>query len=81
MTDSILDTSRALAAAKAVFDSRDPATQSGKVFVTLEHTVAVILLALGDGDPAWAAKMLNEAVVPGVEERLAYYNAKKRKTT
>lgn len=50
----------------------------GKIMVTLEHTVAGILLAVMGNDAKKAAGMLNEGLVPGVEKRLGMYAAKKR---
>jgi hypothetical protein len=73
------DTKRALAAAQAIIGGRsaenaDPAS----IMVTLEHTVATVLIALC-GNPAIAAGMLNEALVPGVERRLAFYGSKDKR--
>ena len=44
--------------------------------VTLEHTIATVLLVLY-GTPEKAAAMLNEALVPGIEVRLSLYAAKR----
>lgn len=76
MSDSEKDVSRARHAAHAILDGRD-VDQYGKIMVTLEHTVAAILLAVNGSDPRKAASVLNEALVPGVEARLAFYNSKK----
>jgi capsid protein len=67
------DTKRTVAAARAIIDNR---VHAASVMVTLEHTVAAVLLTLYP-DPHVAAGMLNEALVQGVEQRLAGYGAKK----
>lgn len=74
MSESQNDSRRAKTAAKAIMDNRFP-DQHGAIMVTMEHTVALVLLALY-GDPARAAAMLNEALVQGVENRLAFYASK-----
>lgn len=75
MGDNVNDTVRALAAAKAIIDSRDPIGQQGEILVTTEHAIATVLLAVM-GDARSAAGMLNNGLVPGIEERLAYYASK-----
>lgn len=70
------DTERAFAAARSIFDGRDPKSDFGGVMVTLEHVVAVVLLALLSS-PERAAGMLNEGLVQGVESRLALYASKR----
>lgn len=77
MSDAILDTPRALAATKAIIDGRDPFVDASKILVTAEHAFACVLLATHNGDPRKAAMMLNEGLIPGIEQRLAYYAAKK----
>ena len=77
MSEAQNDTKRALAAARLIFDGRDPKSDFGAVLVTLEHAVATVLLTVMR-DPAKAAALLNEGLVPGVEERLAFYSSKKR---
>lgn len=76
MTKPSKDRDRALAAAKLIVDGRDPVTEMGAVLVTLEHLVAVVLLATMDRDQNKAAAMLNEGLVQGVEMRLALYASK-----
>jgi len=73
MTENQKDTKRAVAAARIIIDDR---VEVASVLVTLEHTVAAVLLTLYP-DPRAAANMLNEALVQGVEMRLAWYGAKK----
>lgn len=72
MTEPQKDTQRALAAAKSIFDGRDPVTDFSSVLVTTEHAVATVLLAIFN-DPAKAAAMLNEGLVQGIESRLALF--------
>jgi hypothetical protein len=74
--NSILDTSRALAAAKAIIDGRNPVKDMSSILVTAEHAFACILLATQNGDARMAARVLNEGLIPGIEERLAYYASK-----
>lgn len=71
------DTQRALTAAQAIFGGR-PTRDAAAVMVTLEHTVATVLMALY-GDQRMAACILNEALVPGVELRLTYYTPKDKR--
>lgn len=76
MSENVKDTPRALAAAKAIIDGRDPVAQQSSILVTAEHAFATILLACMGGDPRKAAAMLNEGLIPGIEQRLAFYAAK-----
>lgn len=59
--NNVMDTQRALAAAKAIIDGRDPSTDYASILVTAEHAFAVVLLACMGGDPrkaAWAGDIL-----------------------
>jgi hypothetical protein len=76
MTEAQKDTQRAAAAMRAIFDGRSPATDFSSVMVTTEHAIAGVLLALYPGNPAMAAKMLNEGLLPGIESRLSLYASK-----
>jgi hypothetical protein len=79
-TEPQRDTARAYAALRAIFAGRDvdkPDTGPA-VMVTLEHVIAAVLLAATGQDPRKAAGMLNEALAPAVEERLALYAARQR---
>jgi hypothetical protein len=76
MHESQKDTQRALAAAKSIFDGRNPASDESGILVTTEHAIATVLLGIYR-DPATAAKMLNEGLLPGIEERLSLYSSKK----
>ncbi len=64
------DTERAHAALLAIFDYRDPLGDMASIMLTLEQTVAAALLAIYP-DRRKAAAMLNEGLVPGIEERFA----------
>lgn len=76
-TETARDTDRALAAAREIFDERDGADHAA-IMVTLEHAVATVLLAAYGGDARKAAGMLNEGLLPRVEERIALYAARRR---
>ena len=65
----------AIAAAKLIFDGRDPRDSS--VLVTLEGLVTLVLLAVMNNDVHKAAAMLNEGLVPGVEGRIALANSRR----
>ena len=71
MTDPQKDTKRAIAAARLIIDGRYPSTSMGAILTTLEATVSLILLTVMDNDERLAAAMLNEGLVPAVEQRLA----------
>lgn len=68
------DTRRARAAALEIIDRRSAADTG--VLVTLELTVAVVLLTVMNNDPQLAARMLNEGLLQGVESRLAFFASK-----
>jgi hypothetical protein len=78
MNTPSLDNERARAAIKALVDGRDLVHDQSRILVTLDHMVAVTLLALMR-DPRKAAAMLNEGLVPGVEERLSLYSAREKR--
>lgn len=69
MTEPQKDMQRAIAAAKLLIDGRDP--HDASVMVTLEGLVSLMLLAHVGNDERKAIGMLNEGLVPGVEERIA----------
>lgn len=75
MTEAQKDTQRAIAAAKALIDGRDPTSSS--VMVTLEGLVSLMLLAHMKNDERLAAAMLNEGLVPGVEQRIALASSRR----
>jgi hypothetical protein len=70
------DTARAIVAAKAIIDGRQPVADRSSILVTAEHAFAAVLIACMGGDPRKAAAMLNEGLIPGIEHRLALYAAK-----
>jgi hypothetical protein len=76
MSGNAKDTARANEAVKAIIDGRNPFIDAPSILVTAEHTFAVILLACMKGDARKAAGMLTEGLVPGIEQRLAYYASK-----
>jgi hypothetical protein len=78
MSEPQKDTQRALAAAKAIFDGRDPVEDYSSILVTAEHAIATVLLAIFRNDPAKAAAMLNEGLIPGIESRLSLFASKSR---
>lgn len=77
MNEPQKDTQRAIAAAKLIIDSRDLSTDHGAILVTLEGLVTLILLMVMNNDVNKAASMLNEGLVPGVEQRLALAAARR----
>jgi hypothetical protein len=76
MHEAQKDTQRALAAAKAIFDGRDPVADQSSILVTTEHAIATVLLGIYR-DPRMAASMLSEGLLPGIEARLSVYAAKR----
>lgn len=76
MHEAQKDTQRALAAAKHIIDGRDPDSDGSSILVTVEHAIATVLLAVCK-DPRIAAGMLNEGLIPGIEERLSLYASKR----
>ena len=64
-----------IAAVKEILDGRNPDVDCSKILVTAEHAITALLLLLMR-DPSKAAKMLNEGLLQGVEERLALYASK-----
>lgn len=77
MTEPQKDTQRALAAAKLIIDGRDPNADMGAIMTTLEGLVSLILLVVMGQNQRTAAALLNEGLVPGVEERLALHASRK----
>ncbi|WP_412064030.1 hypothetical protein [Rhizobium sp. SYY.PMSO] len=75
MSENLKDTHRAFRAAKEIIDGRDPVAHQSAILVTAEHAIASLLL-LCMGNPRKAAAMLNEGLVPGIEERLSLYASK-----
>jgi hypothetical protein len=77
MKDAQKDTQRAIAAAKAILDGRDPVIDRSTVLITLDHTIALLLLACMRNDPRAAVQMFNEGTVPHVEERIMLFASKR----
>ena len=69
------DTQRAIAAAKLLIDGR--AVGDASILVTLEGLVSLMLLAHMGNDERKAAAMLNEGLVPGVEQRIALASSRR----
>jgi len=65
------ETQRYHAAAQKVLDGLDPQQDLGEIMVAMEGAVATVLLAVMGRDAEKAVAMLNEGLVPGVEERIA----------
>lgn len=76
MHEAQKDTRRALAAAKAICDGRHPVDERSRILVTLDHTIATVLVAAMGGDASKAVQMLHEGTIPGVEERIALFASK-----
>lgn len=79
MPDAKKDHTRALAACHEILDNRHPIADRASVLVTLEHTIAAMLIAVMDGKPLLAVGMLHEGVLPGVEERIALFASRQGK--
>ncbi len=77
MNEAQKDTARAIDAARSIIDGRDIFANEAAVLVTLEHTVATVLLALYP-HPYQAMGMLNDGLVPGVKTRLVNNGSKKK---
>ena len=77
--DNKLDRERILEASKAIVDGRNLNDDFSGIMMTLEATVAVLLLAVNKQDPHVAARMLNEGLLLGVEKRLSWYLSKTTK--
>ena len=71
------DADRARQAVKILLDGRDPVSEMAVFMVTLEHAVALALLVAMNLDHRKAVQMLNEGLVPGVENRLAIHASKR----
>ena len=70
------DSKLATEAAKLILDGRDPAKDRAQVLITLDHTIATLLLVAMDRDPKKAVQMFNEGTVPHVEERIMLFASK-----
>lgn len=77
MTEQQRDARRVLDSAKLIFDGRSPERDMGAIMTTLEGVVALVLLAVMGNDARRAAGMLNEALTPSVESRIAAVAARR----
>ena len=76
MSQPSRDSQLALEAAKLILDGRDPVKDRAQVLITLDHTIATLLLVAMDRDPKKAVQMFNEGTVPHVEERIMLFASK-----
>jgi hypothetical protein len=77
MLESERDITRAKAAILCVMDQRDIQRDMGSILVTLEHTVAALLVSIYPDEPHKAAQMLNYALLQGIEDRISLYASRK----
>lgn len=63
------DSKAQVQAAKIIVDGRWPSDES-HILVTLEGLIALVLIYTSKGDHRRASVMLNEGILPRVEERL-----------
>ena len=77
MSQPSRDTQLAFDAAKLILDGRDPVKDRAQVLITLDHTIATLLLVAMDRDPRAAVQMFNEGTVPHVEERIMLFASKR----
>lgn len=77
--NNFLDTQRAINASREIIDGRDPVADFAEILVTLEHACAAVLLMTMEQNPEKAARMMNEGLTPGVENRLMMYAPKSDK--
>lgn len=75
MSQASRDTALAVEAGKILFDGRDPIADASAILVTLDHLVATVLLVTMGRDHRKAVAMLNEGLLPHVEERIALHAA------
>jgi len=78
MPQASRDSQLAIKAAKLILDGRDPVKDRAQVLITLDHTIATLLLVAMDRDPRKAVQMFNEGTVPHVEERIMLFASKSR---
>lgn len=79
MHDAQKDTKRALNAVKSICDGRHPVEDRSAVLITLDHTIATVLIAAMGGDAKKAMAMLHEGTIPHVEDRIMLFANKTRK--
>ena len=76
MSQASRDSRLAIEAAKVILAGRDPVKDRAQVLITLDHTIATLLLVAMDRDPKKAVQMFNEGTVPHVEERIMLFASK-----
>ncbi|MFT6668613.1 MAG: hypothetical protein ACJAVZ_000059 [Afipia broomeae] len=76
MSKASRDSRLAIKAAKVILAGRDPVKDRAQVLITLDHTIATLLLVAMDRDPKKAVQMFNEGTVPHVEERIMLFASK-----
>lgn len=80
-TETKKDVIRALHAINAIQDGRSFEKKHGEIMVTVETVITTVLLRVCNGDPRFAASMLNEGLVYAIENRLAHYENVMRSET
>lgn len=78
MSQTSRDSQLAIEAAKLILDGRDPVKDRAQVLITLDHTIATLLLVAMDRDPKKAVQMFTEGTVPHVEERIMLFASKSK---
>ena len=78
MTSIDKDAERIVLSVATLIGDRKPVQDCADIMVTLEQMVATVLLITMNNNPRHAARLLNEALVPRIEERLAHVEAKLR---
>lgn len=76
MHDAEKDVYRSKAAAAEICDGRHPEDEYSKVLITLDHTIAIVLLAAMGMNARKAVQMLNEGLLPRVEDRIMLFEKK-----
>lgn len=81
MSQASRDTQLAVQAVKIILDGRDPVKDRSTALITLDHTIALMMLVAMEKDPRKAVQMFNEGTVPHVEERIMLFASKKEDRT
>lgn len=68
------ENARVIDAAAVIIGDRDCRDEMPAILASLEHVVATVLMVTMDSDRRKAVGMLNEGLVPGVEDRIARYS-------
>lgn len=75
----ILDLVRVANAGRAIVDGRTKDEDVPFVLITLESVIITVLLAIFNQDEKECIHMLNEGLVPRIEERIAALTARTKK--